>query len=59
MSGDDPGKLRAVRYALLGDTANADVRGVALDWDGERQSFVGEPVEVIDIEVYRKAPAES
>lgn len=59
LTGEAPGKLRAVRYALLRDEAIPANGGVALDWDGERQSFVGEPVEAIDIEVYRKAPAQN
>jgi hypothetical protein len=59
VTAEGPGTLRAVRYALLGEEASGDVSGVALDWDGERQSFVGEPVEAIDIEVYRKAPAQN
>lgn len=59
VTGDTAGKLRAVRYALLRDDADSTVGGVALDWDGERQSFVGEPVEAIDIEVYRKAPVQN
>jgi hypothetical protein len=59
VTGDSPGQLRAVRYALLQDDARPEVGGVALDWDGERQSFVGEPVEAMDIEVYRKAPAQT
>jgi hypothetical protein len=59
VTGDAPGRLRAVRYALLRDDANPDVGGVALDWDGERQSFVGEPVEAMDIEVYRNAPVQN
>ena len=57
VTGDSPGQLRAVRYALLRDDADRGPAGEALDWDGERQSFVGEPVEAMDIEVYRKAPA--
>jgi hypothetical protein len=59
VTGDAPGKLRAVRYALLRDDANGGAGGVALDWDGERQSFVGEPVEAMDVEVYRKAPVQN
>lgn len=59
VTGDGAGKLRAVRYALLQDDANQDNVGVALDWDGERQSFMGEPVEAMDIEVYRKAPVQN
>ncbi|MCA9879129.1 MAG: hypothetical protein KC442_15165, partial [Thermomicrobiales bacterium] len=58
LTGDAPGQLRAIRYALLGDQTGA-TGGVALDWDGERQSFVGEPVDAIDVELFRKAPAQS
>lgn len=57
LTGDAPGQLRAIRYALLGDETGG-VGGVVLDWDGERQSFVGEPVDKIDIELFRKAPAQ-
>ena len=56
VTGDSPGQLRAVRYALLRNDTDPGIAGVALDWDGERQSFIGEPVEAMDIEVYRKAP---
>lgn len=56
---DSVGPLRAVRYALLRDDNTPDISGVALDWDGERQSFVGEPVEALDIELYRKAPVQN
>lgn len=59
VTGDATGKLRAVRYALLQDDANPDRGGVALDWDGERQTFIGEQVEAMDIEVYRKAPVQN
>lgn len=59
VTSDTIGKLRAVRYALLRDDANPDNGGLALDWDGERQSFVGEPVDAMDIEVYRKAPVQN
>ena len=59
VTGDSIGPLRAVRYALLRNDANPDGVGVALDWDGERQSFVGEPVEAMDIEVYRSAPVQN
>ena len=58
-TGDSTGPLRAVRYALLRDDASSDRGGVALDWDGERQSFVGEPVEAMDIELYRKVPVQN
>ena len=59
VSGDSRSPLRAVRYALLRDEANPASGGVALDWDGERQSFIGEPVEAMDIELYRKAPVQN
>lgn len=59
VTGDSIGPLRAVRYALLRDADNPDSGGVALDWDGERQSFVGEPVEAMDIELYRNAPVQN
>jgi hypothetical protein len=59
VTGESPGQLRAVRYALLRNDADSGVGGVALDWDGERQSYVGESVEAMDIEVYRKAPVQN
>ena len=59
VTSDSIGPLRAVRYALLRNDANPDGGGVALDWDGERQSFVGESVEAMDIELYRSAPAQN
>jgi len=59
VTGDSIGPLRAVRYALLRDEANPASGGVALDWDGERQSFAGEPVEAMDIELYRNAPVQN
>lgn len=47
--------LRAVRYAFYESTEKDGEFGLALDWDGERQTFVGAPVEPLDIEVYRRA----
>lgn len=46
--------LRAVRYALLEDLAESNVRGLVVDWDGERQAFLGQPTEPLDIEVFRR-----
>lgn len=51
----DPGRLRAVRYALLEDAGDPEVFGLVLDWDGERQAFVGGQVEPLDIEVFRRS----
>jgi len=48
--------LRAVRYALLEDTEDtedADGFGLVLDWDGERQAFVGRRAEPLDVELFR------
>lgn len=50
-----PGKLRAVRYALLEDAGDPEMFGLVLDWDGERQAFVGGRTEPLDVEVYRRA----
>ena len=46
--------LRAVRYALLADANDPDRYGLLLDWDGERQAFVGNRAEPLDIEVFRR-----
>jgi hypothetical protein len=46
--------LRAVRYALLADTEDPDQFGLVLDWDGERQAFVGRRAEPLDIELFRR-----
>ncbi|MGH2613849.1 MAG: hypothetical protein ACRDJC_01300 [Thermomicrobiales bacterium] len=46
--------LRPVRYALLNDADNSEVFGLILDWDGERQAFVGQRTEPLDIEVFRR-----
>jgi hypothetical protein len=46
--------LRAVRYALLADANDPDRFGLLLDWDGERQAFVGKRAEPLDIEVFRR-----
>jgi hypothetical protein len=52
-----PSGLRAVRYALLEDTVDPDRLGLALDWDGSRQAFIGSRVEPLDVEVFRRAEA--
>lgn len=57
ITSDGPGDLRAIRYALLDDANDPETHGVVIDWDGERQAFVGRPIEAIDIELYRRAPA--
>jgi hypothetical protein len=49
--------LRPVRYATLADPDQPDSFGLILDWDGERQAFVGQQVEPLDIELYRRAEA--
>ncbi len=49
--------LRPIRYALLTDPDNPAQFGLILDWDGERQAFVGQKVEPLDIEIYRRAKA--
>jgi hypothetical protein len=46
--------LRAVRYALFEDAEDPDRFGVILDWEGERQGFVGQRVEPLDIELFRR-----
>jgi hypothetical protein len=46
--------LRAVRYALLADTEDPDQFGLVLDWDGERQAFVGRRAEPLDVELFRR-----
>ncbi len=51
----DPGGLRAVRYALLDDAEDPEKFGLILDWDGERQAFVGRRTEPMDVEVFRRA----
>jgi len=47
--------LRPVRYALLSDPNQAEKFGLILDWDGERQAFVGQRVEPLDVELFRRA----
>jgi hypothetical protein len=47
--------LRPVRYALLADTEDPQEFGLVLDWDGERQAFVGTRIEPLDVEVFRRA----
>ena len=59
VTGETRSQLRAVRYALLQESEEPAHGGVALDWDGERQTFVGEPVEAMDIELYRTAPVQN
>ena len=46
--------LRAVRYALLEDAGDPDGFGLILDWEGERQAFVGRRAEPLDIELFRR-----
>ena len=46
--------LRAVRYALFKDTEDPDRFGLVLDWEGERQAFVGRRAEPLDIELFRR-----
>ena len=46
--------LRAVRYALLADAEDRDGFGLILDWEGERQAFVGRRAEPLDIELFRR-----
>lgn len=53
------GDLRAVRYALLEEPSDPETQGVVIDWDGERQAFVGHPVDGMDIELYRRTTATS
>ena len=47
--------LRAVRYALLHDADDQESYGLILDWDGERQAFVGRRTEPLDVEIFRRA----
>lgn len=47
--------LRAVRYALLEDAEDPNRLGLILDWDGERQAFVGRRTDALDVEVFRRA----
>jgi hypothetical protein len=49
--------LRAVRYALLEDAEDPQRLGLVLDWDGERQAFVGSRTEPLDVEVFRRTEA--
>jgi len=49
--------LRPVRYALLSDPNQPAEFGLILDWDGERQAFVGQRVEPLDVELYRRTEA--
>jgi hypothetical protein len=46
--------LRAVRYALFEDAEDPDRFGLVLDWEGERQAFVGRRAELLDIELFRR-----
>ena len=46
--------LRAVRYALFEDAEDRDGFGIILDWEGERQAFVGRRAEPLDIELFRR-----
>jgi hypothetical protein len=46
--------LRAVRYADFEDAEDPDRFGVILDWEGERQGFVGQRAEPLDIELFRR-----
>lgn len=48
---------RAVRYALLEDANDPLSFGLVLDWDGERQAFVGSRTEPLDVEVFRRNEA--
>lgn len=52
-----PSGVRAVRYALLEETDDPETYGLVLDWDGERQAFVGSKIEPIDVEVFRRTEA--
>jgi hypothetical protein len=52
-----PGGLRPVRYALLRRDSGLEEIGLLLDWDGERQAFVGTKVEPLDVEVFRRTEA--
>lgn len=49
--------LHAVRYALLEDIEDPESIGLVVDWDGERQAFLGKPTEPLDIEVFRRTDA--
>ena len=49
------GRLRPVRYAILAGADDSHQFGLVLDWDGERQAFVGQEVEPLDVEVFRRA----
>jgi hypothetical protein len=49
--------LRPVRYALLSNPDQSGEFGLILDWDGERQAFVGQRVEPLDVEIYRRSQA--
>jgi hypothetical protein len=42
-----------VRYALFEDANDPDQFGLILDWEGERQGFVGRRTEPLDIELFR------
>jgi hypothetical protein len=46
--------LRAVRYALFEDAEDPDQFGLVLDWEGERQAFVGRRAEPLDVELFRR-----
>jgi hypothetical protein len=46
--------LRAVRYALFRDAEDPDGFGLVLDWEGERQAFVGRRTEPLDVELFRR-----
>ena len=49
--------LRAVRYALLEDAEDPGGFGLILDWEGERQAFVGRRTEPLDVELFRHIEA--
>jgi hypothetical protein len=52
-----PSGLKAVRYALLETADDPQTFGLVLDWDGERQAFVGSRIEPLDVEVFRRTEA--
>lgn len=54
-----PGGLRAVRYALLEGADDSAQLGLVLDWDGSRQAFIGNRIEPLDVEVFRRTEAAS
>ena len=56
-NGRGAGGLRPVRYALLKGTNDPEKFGLILDWDGERQAFIGSNIEPLDVEVFRRGEA--